>query len=90
MSPFKGQGANQALLDALMLARAISKGCRPLSQWREVGVRKNVLTEFESEMLERSATKVKDSAEAAQFLHSEIVLHEGDEPRGRCLKRKEV
>jgi hypothetical protein len=50
---------------------------------------KSVLTEFESEMLERSATKVKHSAEAAQFLHSEIVLHEGDEPRGRCLTRKE-
>jgi hypothetical protein len=49
----------------------------------------SVLTEFESEMLERSATKVKHSAEAAQFLHSEIVLHEGDEPRGRCLTRKE-
>jgi len=89
MSPFKGQGANQALLDALALARGITKGCRPLSQWREVGVRESVLTEFELEMLERSATKVKDSAEAAQFLHSDTVLHEGDEPRGRCLQRKE-
>jgi 2-polyprenyl-6-methoxyphenol hydroxylase-like FAD-dependent oxidoreductase len=90
MSPFKGQGANQALLDALALARGITRGCRPLSQWREAGIRKSVLTEFESEMLERSASKVKYSAAAAAFLHSEIVLHEGDEPRGRCLKRKEV
>jgi len=90
MSPFKGQGANQALLDALSLARAISKGCKPLSQWRKSGIRKSVLTEFEAEMLERSATKVKDSADAAEFLHSEIVLHEGDEPRGRCLKRKDA
>jgi 2-polyprenyl-6-methoxyphenol hydroxylase-like FAD-dependent oxidoreductase len=90
MSPFKGQGANQALLDALTLAREISRGCRPLSQWREGGIRKTVLNKFESEMLERSASKVKDSAEAAQFLHSDIVLHEGDEPRGRCIKRKEV
>lgn len=88
MSPFKGQGANQALLDALALARGITKGCRPLSHWRKAGVRESVLTEFESEMLERSAVKVKDSADAAQFLHSEIVLHEGDEPRGRCLKKK--
>ncbi len=87
MSPFKGQGANQALLDALALAREIARGCRPLSQWRETGIRENVLKEFESAMLERSASKVKDSAAAAEFLHSEIVLHEGDEPRGRCLKR---
>ncbi|TRX33249.1 FAD-dependent monooxygenase [Flavobacterium sp. ZT3R18] len=90
MSPFKGQGANQALLDALTLARGISRGCRAASHWRKAGVRESVLTEFESEMLERSASKVKDSAEAAQFLHSEIVLHEGDEPRGRCLKKKDA
>lgn len=87
MSPFKGQGANQALLDALALARGITRECRPLSQWRETGIRKALLTEFEAEMLERSAAKVKDSAEAAEFLHSETVLHEGNEPRGRCLKR---
>lgn len=89
MSPFKGQGANQALLDALALARGISKGCRPFSQWREKGIRESVLSEFESDMLIRSASKVKGSAEAAQFLHSDIVLHEGDEPRGRCLQRED-
>jgi 2-polyprenyl-6-methoxyphenol hydroxylase-like FAD-dependent oxidoreductase len=88
MSPFKGQGANQALLDALALARIITKECRPLSQWREAGIRKTVLTKFESEMLKRSAIKVKHSAEAAQFLHSDIVLYEGDEPRGRSLLRE--
>jgi len=87
MSPFKGQGANQALLDALALARAISKGCQPLSNWKKIGLRTSVLTEFESEMLARSAKKVKDSAAAAEFLHSEIVLYQGDEPRGRCLKK---
>jgi 2-polyprenyl-6-methoxyphenol hydroxylase-like FAD-dependent oxidoreductase len=90
MSPFKGQGANQALLDALALARGIARGCRPLSGWREAGLRKSVLKEFESEMIERSASKVTDSAEAAQFLHSEIVLYGGDEPRGRHLKRKDA
>ena len=88
MSPFKGQGANQALLDALALARGITQGCRPLSHWREAGLRDSVLTEFEAEMLQRSARKVKDSADAAQFLHSDIVLHEGDEPRGRVLLKK--
>lgn len=87
MSPFKGQGANQALLDALALARGIAKGCKAQSNWRTVGIRKSVLTEFEVEMLERSAIKVKDSAQAAEFLHSEIVLFEGNEPRGRVLKR---
>jgi 2-polyprenyl-6-methoxyphenol hydroxylase-like FAD-dependent oxidoreductase len=89
MSPFKGQGANQALLDALSLARAITKECRPLSKWRDWSA-KSVLTEFESEMLARSAIKVKHSAEAAQFLHSEIVLHEGDEPRGKAKKKRGV
>ena len=83
MSPFKGQGANQALLDALALARGISMGCRSMSGWRERGIRKSVLTAFESEMLERSAVKVKDSEEAAHFLHSENVLHESNEPRRR-------
>jgi 2-polyprenyl-6-methoxyphenol hydroxylase-like FAD-dependent oxidoreductase len=87
MSPFKGQGANQALLDALSLARDIFKGCKPLSDWRKTGIRQSVLTEFESEMLARSAVKVQDSAAAAQLLHSDVVLHEGNAPRGRHVKK---
>ena len=83
MSPFKGQGANQALLDALALARSITKECRPLSQWKTAGIRKSVLTHFETEMLKRSASKVIDSAKAAKFLHSDVVLNESDKPRGR-------
>lgn len=86
MSPFKGQGANQALLDALALARCITKAS---SHWRSTGIRESVLTEFETHMLQRSASKVKGSADAAQFLHSHVVLHEGDEPRGRVLLREE-
>lgn len=81
MSPFKGQGANQALLDALFLARFISIQCNPLSKWREIGLRKVVLTKFEEEMLERSACKVRDSAEAVDFLHSKKVLEEGEGPK---------
>ncbi len=88
----KGQGANQALLDALALARGIYQGCRPHpiaigSNWRSTGIREGVLNEFEEEMLNRSATKVKDSADAAEFL--QVVLYESDEPRGRVIKRKD-
>lgn len=89
MSPFKGQGANQALLDALLLARDIFKGCKPFSNWRKAGIRKSVLTGFELEMLERSASKVHDSAEAAQFLHTEIVLHESNAPRRWFTNKKD-
>ncbi len=87
MSPFKGQGANQALLDALLLARNISIACTPFSKWREAGVREIVLTEFEEEMLARSASKVKDSAEAVELLHSKDVLREGEGPKGRAFTR---
>lgn len=83
MSPFKGQGANQALLDALSLAREITKNCNSLSNWKEIGIRKSVLTTFEAEMINRSTSKVKSSAEAAKLLHSEIVLKKGDGPRGK-------
>lgn len=86
MSPFKGQGANQALLDALSLAREITKKCKPLSKWKDVGIRKTVLTTFETEMIKRTNSKVKSSAEAAKLLHSEIVLKEGDGPRGKYRK----
>lgn len=87
MSPFKGQGANQALLDALGLARGITKNSGSYNQWKESGLRKAVLNDSENEMLERSATKVKDSAEAAEFLHSEVAIYESDAPRGRCRKK---
>ncbi len=86
MSPFKGQGANQALLDALSLARRISTSCIRTPNWKEIGVRKAVLAEFEEEMLARSASKVKGSAEAVELLHSKCVLREGYEPKGRFFR----
>ena len=79
MSPFKGQGANQALLDALSLAREIAK----TSKWHENGIRESVLNIFEAEMLARSATKVQSSADAVKLLHSENVLDKGNGPRGK-------
>ena len=85
MSPFKGQGANQAILDALNLARDITIKCDSDSQWREKWLRKTLLEDFEKQMLERSALKVRDSAQAVKILHSDAVLHEGDNPRGRGI-----
>ncbi|MFC6268867.1 FAD-dependent monooxygenase [Frigoriflavimonas asaccharolytica] len=85
MSPFKGQGANQALLDALNLAKLILKNCKN-SDWRKNGIRTSVLNQFEEEMLKRSATKVEDSRNAAEFLHTEKVLIQGNQPRGNILK----
>jgi hypothetical protein len=41
-----------------------------LSQWRTVGIRESLLKKFEAEM--NVVPKVKDSADAATFLHSEI------------------
>ena len=62
MSPFKGQGANQAMLDAVLLAQALSKHGVP------------GLTAFEAEMLRRSASKVVSSRRQVQRLHSEQAL----------------
>lgn len=97
MSPFKGQGANQALLDALSLARSIARHCRQKAHWQKAGLRGNLdqesetidsaLADYESEMLKRSAIKVEESAQAADFLHTDSVLHPADEPRGRFLKK---
>ena len=83
MSPFKGQGANQALLDALALARIIFAQCDSYSTWKKDGIRNCALNDFEAEMIKRSAIKVQDSAAAADFLHSDIVLKKINRPRGK-------
>lgn len=87
MSPFKGQGANQALLDALLLAREITKVCKT-DLWKTEGLRKTLLTSFELEMIQRSAVKVADSAAAAEFLHTNVALHKSNQPRGSAFKEQ--
>ncbi|KAL3758170.1 hypothetical protein ACHAWU_004808 [Discostella pseudostelligera] len=59
MSPFKGQGANQALADGPLLANWLSKA--------QVD---SAVRGFMSEMSRRSGVKVRASREAAQELHS--------------------
>jgi 2-polyprenyl-6-methoxyphenol hydroxylase-like FAD-dependent oxidoreductase len=89
MSPFKGQGANQALLDALALARAITQGSQGVLDWKKIGIRNSILTNFEAEMIERTAVKVEDSAAAALFLHTENVLQKNNSPRGKSSSKED-
>ena len=85
MSPFKGQGANQALLDGLNLARNLQRVVRKNDRMGQCNISALIpesLAEFEDEMLQRSAVKVKKSAEAAEFLHTELAIKEGNITRG--------
>jgi 2-polyprenyl-6-methoxyphenol hydroxylase-like FAD-dependent oxidoreductase len=81
MSPFKGQGANQALLDALALVREVYKV-------KNEGSIKHALRRFEASMMSRTAVKVKASAEAARFLHTDVAICEGNMTRGGVRERQ--
>ena len=80
MSPFKGQGANQALLDALSLARNLYR-----IHCREGRSLEKALEFYETEMLDRSSEKVRASSAAARFLHTDIAIQEGDVTRGAAF-----
>ncbi|KAL3942351.1 MAG: hypothetical protein SGBAC_003450 [Bacillariaceae sp.] len=86
MSPFKGQGANQALLDALSLARSIVRAATNHKDTKRDSKSTNVLQaaldDYHVDMVDRSAIKVKASAEAAKFLHSSVAIQEGNVTRG--------
>ncbi len=86
MSPFKGQGANQALLDALSLTKSIYRAANGSGDLQEL-IRK-AIEAYEAEMLPRSAVKVKASAEAAKFLHTSVAIEPGDVTRGGASKRQ--
>jgi 2-polyprenyl-6-methoxyphenol hydroxylase-like FAD-dependent oxidoreductase len=69
MSPFRGQGANQALLDAVLLAECIGETLTtngPSSLC-------DAFAKYEESMLMRSSSKVLGSREAASALHSTAV-----------------
>jgi 2-polyprenyl-6-methoxyphenol hydroxylase-like FAD-dependent oxidoreductase len=68
MSPFKGQGANQALIDAVSLVK-----CLVEHKGEDGGVEK-AFTEFETEMLHRSRNYILRSRFAVEFLHTEKAL----------------
>lgn len=80
-----GQGANQAMLDALSLAGHIYKASARKEKEGENSIA-TVLEDFEAEMLERSAAKVEASAEAAKFLHTSVAIQEGNVTRGAASR----
>ena len=85
MSPFKGQGANQAILDAVVLARSLysSNLMQPHKQSLE-----NALCQYEEDMMERSASKVWKSRLAVKHLHSKDALAVGNVTRASAAAMK--
>jgi 2-polyprenyl-6-methoxyphenol hydroxylase-like FAD-dependent oxidoreductase len=65
MSPFKGQGANQALLDAVHLADIIAQNNLDLH---------SAINQYEDQMLKRVYTKVMQSRERVTSFHRPEVL----------------
>lgn len=102
MSPFKGQGANQALLDAVQLARVLfrTRQFEPKDVERRHGCARLfdsddnksdvavALSFFEKQMCLRSEEKVRRSRDAAQYLHSPAALAEGNCVRAHAAADK--
>lgn len=64
-------------MDSLSLARALYR----------IDDKKEALEVYKEEMLARSAIKVEASAEAAQFLHTEVAIQIGNVTRSGAAKQ---
>ena len=74
MAPFKAQGANQALIDGVALARELgATDLAPAALRRNRGV-EAALDAYWAAMLPRAKTKVDASRRAAALLHSPAAL----------------
>ncbi|CAD7957958.1 unnamed protein product [Amoebophrya sp. A25] len=73
MSMFKGQGANQALLDGQLLAKLLIKASSTRTSSSSTKALRNCLSRFEREMCQRAGAKVFQSREACRNLHVEDV-----------------
>jgi salicylate hydroxylase len=86
MSPFKGQGANQALLDAAALSKLLHSSMLGSQRRGAFGARSvaESLRLFEREMCARTESVVIKSRQAAVFLHNEEALTPGDVSRANA------
>ena len=91
MSPFKGQGANQALIDGVELARRLYRvpSLRPRSAPpppRGALSVEEALLDFERECIMRVTPKLNMSRANAQLTHSMSALAVGDVPRAEAAR----
>merc|ERR1712216_295357 len=85
MGPFKGQGANQALLYGIALARALRSHELRGDAHVSLGA---ALSMFEADMLERARRKVRASRDAAELLHSPEAMAKSNSTRARSARDK--
>jgi salicylate hydroxylase len=87
MSPFKAQGANQALLDALALSKQIIRWWADRSPRNGAAQLGSYFGDYEAEAFARSAKKVIKSRLAAQYLHSPAALVPGNITRASVAEQ---